>query len=103
MLEVPHRQAKERDMKTRRSAVISGSALIATVFVMGLTTTPERTVAGSGNAAVNTFEQPAPPAMSLGATALPAPAATAPATSLATPTAKATPLPAECSMPGKCP
>jgi hypothetical protein len=90
-------------MKVRQFAAICSSAMIATVVVLSLTTTQQQAVAGSGNGAVNTFTQPAPPAMSTGVTALPASASFAPVTSVATPTAKATPLPAECSMQGKCP
>jgi hypothetical protein len=91
-------------MKTKQQlAMIGGGAVIASALVVGATSDPSQAVAGSGNGAVNTFEQPTVSTMSKGATATASPVATSLATSLASPTAKATPLAPECSMPGKCP
>jgi hypothetical protein len=89
--------------KTKLLAVIGGGALIASALVVSVTSDPGQAVAGSGNGAVNTFVQPTQGAMTFGATATAGPPATTLATSLASPTAKATIPKAECTTTGQCP
>lgn len=88
---------------TKLLATIGFGALIASALVVCVTSEPGQAVAGSGNAAVNTFVQPTQGAMSFGATATAALPATTLATSLASPTLKATPLASECNTTGQCP
>jgi hypothetical protein len=90
-------------MKTKFLAAISSCAVIASALMVSVAPDPGQASAGSNNGAVNTFEQPTPSVMSTGVTFAAGPAASALATSAASPTAKATPLPAECSMPQMCP
>jgi hypothetical protein len=90
-------------MNVKLLAAMGGCAVIAAALMVSATPDPGRVVAGSGNGAVNTFQQPTPTVMTTGATATAGPAASTLATSAASPTAKASPLPAECSMAGQCP
>lgn len=90
-------------MKTRILAALIGCAATTSAIATGLGAPHGTMVAGSGNGAVTTYEQPTPTAMTMGPTVVSPPAATTVATSLASPSAKASPLPAECSMPGMCP
>jgi hypothetical protein len=90
-------------MKTKLLAAISSCAVIASALIVSVAPDPGQASAGSNNGAVNTFEQPTTSVMSTGVTAKAGPAARTLATSAASPTAKATPLPAECSVQGMCP
>ena len=90
-------------MNAKLLAAMGGCAVIASAVMVSATPDTGRAIAGSGNGAVNTFQQPTPTVMTTGATATAGPAASTLATSAASPTAKASPLPAECSMQGHCP
>lgn len=84
-------------------AAVGGAALIASILVVFATSDAGRAVAGSGMGAVNTYVQPTADPMTVGATVTAGPATTQLATSMASPTAKATPLLAECNTTGQCP
>src|ERR1700704_5055175 len=71
---------RNKYMWTKLLAAIGGGAVIASALVVAATADPGQAVAGSGNGAVNTFEQPTLPAMSTGATATAVTAATTVAT-----------------------
>jgi hypothetical protein len=90
---------------TRRKllAVIGGCALIGSALVVSVTPDRGQPFAGSGNGAVNTYAQPTQPAMTTGATATAGPAAATLATSVASPTHKATLPASECNTSGQCP
>ena len=90
-------------MQTKLLAAIGSGAVIASALIVGVTNDPGQAVAGSGNGVANTFIQPTQSAMTFGATATNGPAATTLATSMASPTAKATVLGSECTMSGRCP
>jgi hypothetical protein len=90
-------------MWTKLFAAIGGGAVIASALVVAVTADPGQAVAGSGNGRGTMPTQPTVPALTFGATVTAGPAATTLTTSLASPTAKATQLGSECSMPGVCP
>jgi hypothetical protein len=90
-------------MQTKLLAAIGGGAVIASALIVAVTYDPGQAIAGSGNGSVNTFSQPTQGAMTFGSTATAGPAATTLATSMASPTAKATQLGSECSTSGQCP
>jgi hypothetical protein len=91
-------------MQTKLLAAIGSGAVIASALIVALTDDPGQAVAGSGNGIVNTYSQPTQKAMTVGATTSnTGPAATTLATSVATPTMKATVLGSECTMPERCP
>src|ERR1700716_1035819 len=91
---------KEAEMQTKLLAAIGSGAVIASALIVGATNDPGQQVAGSGNGIVNTFSQPTQGAMTLGATATAGPPPTTVATSMASPTAKATVLGSECNTSG---
>ena len=84
-------------------AVIGGCALIGSAVVVGVTSDPSQALAGGGTAPDIQYTQPSVGAMSTGATTTTTAAATTLATSVASPTAKASPLAAECNTSGMCP
>jgi hypothetical protein len=90
-------------MKKKLLATIGSGAVIASALIVGVTNDPGQAVAGSGQGLANTFSQPTQPAMSFGSTVTAAPPATTLATSMASPSAKATPLGSECNTSGRCP
>jgi hypothetical protein len=90
-------------MRTKLLAAIGSGAVVASALIVGVTNDPGQAVAGSGNGAVSTFTQPTQPAMNFGSTATAGLPATTLATSLASPTAKATVLGSECTTTGQCP
>ncbi|HEX4587204.1 MAG TPA: hypothetical protein VH185_04445 [Mycobacterium sp.] len=91
-------------MKTKLLAAIGGGAVIASALIVAVTYDTGQAIAGSGNgSSANTFSQPTQGAMTFGSTATAGPAATTLATSVASPTAKATQLGSECAMGGLCP
>jgi hypothetical protein len=91
-------------MRARLPAVLGGAAVVAATLVVLATSDPGQAVAGSGNG--DTSHQYFPPtvtAANFGSTVTAAPATTVLATSLASPTAKATPPASECNTTGQCP
>lgn len=94
----------EKQMGKRILAAVGGCAVTFSALFVGLAVDSGQAVAGSGNGAVNTFVQPAPPAMSMGPTTTTlGRAPTALATTLAVPPVTAARLGPECSMPNRCP
>ncbi len=87
----------------RALAAFGTSSILASMLVVGITSNPDRALAGSGNEPDITYVQPTQGAMTLGATVTAGPAATTLSKSLASPTLKATPLAAECNTTGQCP
>jgi hypothetical protein len=90
-------------MQTKLLAAIGTGAMIASALIVAVTDDPGQAIAGSGNGSVNTFSQPTQGSMTVGSTATAGPPATTLATSVASPTAKATQLGSECAMGGLCP
>lgn len=90
-------------MRTKLPALVGGVAVVASTLVVLATSDPGQAVAGSGNGATNQYVQPTVTAMTMGATVTAAPATTVLQTSVASPTAKASPLASECTTTGQCP